>query len=187
MQNKLEADSRNDRSNSIFDQNGTQVETIQVDEARLGGTVRLPLLKQALVMYHANLRQGTVQTAGTRRSRGFHSQDLPPEGHRQRPHGNHPPARSQGRRPCQAEAAQGLAAWRCRRRRARLARNSAILSKIQSNDIRVVTEIKLPEPKTKHMVKVYKALGIDRSCLFALAERDEVLVSGRRAISTARR
>jgi len=37
--------------------------------------------------------------------------------------------------------------------------------KIKSNDIRVVSEIKLPEPKTKHMVQIYKALGIDRSCL----------------------
>jgi ribosomal protein L4 len=32
-----------------------------VDEAKLGGEVRKNLLKQALVMYHANQRQGTVR------------------------------------------------------------------------------------------------------------------------------
>jgi len=31
---------------------------VPVDEAKLGGAVRKNLLKQALVMYHANQRQG---------------------------------------------------------------------------------------------------------------------------------
>ena len=55
---------------------------------------------------------------------------------------------------------------------ATLARNSAILSKIQSNDIRVLDKIDLPEPKTKHVAEIWKALGIDRSCLVALAGHD---------------
>ena len=38
-----------------------------------------------------------------------------------------------------------------------------------------MTEIKLAEPKTKLMAQVYKALGIDRSCLLALNGRDEAL------------
>src|SRR5438067_9544648 len=51
----------------------------------------------------------------------------------------------------------------------------AILSKLQSGDVRVVDQLKFDEPKTKLMAQVYKALGIDRSCLFALAGRDETL------------
>src|SRR3954449_10128859 len=46
----------------IFNQSGDKVDTFQVDEAKLGGEVRNELLKQALVMYHANQRQGTVRT-----------------------------------------------------------------------------------------------------------------------------
>jgi large subunit ribosomal protein L4 len=64
----------------------------------------------------------------------------------------------------------------------RLARNSAILSKIQSNDIRVIDEIALDQPKTKLMAGVFKALGIDRSCLFALPARDENLERSARNI-----
>jgi large subunit ribosomal protein L4 len=57
----------------------------------------------------------------------------------------------------------------------RLARNSAILLKIQAKDIRVVDELKLEQPKTKLMAQVYKALGIDRSCLLALAGQDATI------------
>src|SRR5215217_9162132 len=46
----------------VFNQSGEKVDTIQVDEAKLGGSVRTNLLKQALVMYHANKRQGTSRT-----------------------------------------------------------------------------------------------------------------------------
>src|SRR6478672_4483202 len=46
----------------VFNQTGQQIDTLQVDEERLGGEVRTNLLKQALVMYHANKRQGTVRT-----------------------------------------------------------------------------------------------------------------------------
>src|ERR1700755_1267161 len=46
----------------IFNQAGEKIDTFQVDEKKLGGEVRQNLLKQALVMYHANQRQGTVRT-----------------------------------------------------------------------------------------------------------------------------
>ena len=46
----------------VFNIEGAQVSTIQVDPAKLGGEVRPALLKQAIVYYHANKRQGTVQT-----------------------------------------------------------------------------------------------------------------------------
>src|SRR3989440_7636027 len=46
----------------VFNQTGEKIETFKVDEAKLGGEVRKELLKQALVMYHANQRQGSVRT-----------------------------------------------------------------------------------------------------------------------------
>ena len=45
----------------IYDQSGKQLESIKIDEAKLGGEVNKPLLKQALVYYHANQRQGSVR------------------------------------------------------------------------------------------------------------------------------
>ena len=49
-------------------------------------------------------------------------------------------------------------------------------------DIRVVDQIKLEQPKTKLVAQMFKALGIDRSCLLALAGRDEVLERSARNI-----
>ena len=64
----------------------------------------------------------------------------------------------------------------------RLARNSAILAKIQSQDIRVIDEIKLEQPKTKFVAQMFKALGIDRSCLVAVDGNDQHLVRSARNI-----
>ena len=52
---------------AVYNRDGKEIETLQVDEAVFGGVVRHPLLKQAIVMYHANSRVGT----GATKSRGM--------------------------------------------------------------------------------------------------------------------
>ena len=42
----------------IYNTDGKQVETLQVDERIFGGQVNTSLLKQAIVAFHANQRQG---------------------------------------------------------------------------------------------------------------------------------
>ena len=46
----------------VYNQAGQEIEKFSIDEAKLGGEVRRNLLKQAIQMYHANQRQGTVRT-----------------------------------------------------------------------------------------------------------------------------
>src|SRR5271154_3572782 len=133
----------------VFDQSGQKVESLQVDEARFGGTVRPELLKQALVMYHANQRQGTVKTLARGEVAGSTRKIF-----RQKGTGNarmgtiRQPVRKGGGHAKQKRPKD----WRLDlpKKARRLGPKSAILSKIQSQDIRIVTEIKLPEPKTKH-------------------------------------
>jgi large subunit ribosomal protein L4 len=158
----------------VFDQTGQKLESVQVDEAKLGGEVRKNLLKQAIVAYHANQRQGTVQTLARGEVAGATRKMF-----RQKGTGN---ARTGGiRNPIKKGGGHAKQKrpkdWRqaIPKKVRRLARNSAILMKLQSNDVRVVNEIKLPEAKTKHMAQVYKALGIDRTCLLAIHGRDESL------------
>jgi large subunit ribosomal protein L4 len=163
----------------VFDQSGQKVESLQVDEAHFGGRVRPELLKQALVMYHANKRQGTVRTLARGEVAGSTRKIF-----RQKGTGNarmgtvRQPVRKGGGHAKQTRPKDWRQAMPKKARR--LALGSAILSKLQTQDIRVVTEIKLPEPKNKHMVQVYKALGIERSCLFALADKDPLLVRSAR-------
>ena len=165
----------------VYNQTGQKVDTLEVDEGKLGGEVRKNLLKQALVMYHANQRQGTVRTLARGEVAGSTRKMF-----RQKGTGN---ARTGGiRNPIKKGGGHAKQKrpkdWRqaMPKKARRLARNSAILSKIQSNDIRVIDQIALDQPKTKLMAGVFKALGIDRSCLFALPGRDENLERSARNI-----
>ena len=165
----------------IYNQTGSKVETIQVDEAKFGGEVRTNLLKQALVMYHANQRQGTVRTLARGEVEGSTRKI-----YRQKGTGNarmgsiRQPVRKGGGHAKQKRPKDWRQAMPKKARR--LARNSALLSKFQSGDVRVLNEIKLDQPKTKLVAAIYKALGIDRSCLLALPGRDEAVERSARNI-----
>jgi len=165
----------------VFNQAGQKVDTVQVDESKLGGEVRTNLLKQALTMYHANQRQGTVRTLARGEVAGSTRKMF-----RQKGTGN---ARTGGiRNPIKKGGGHAKQKrpkdWRqaMPKKARRLARNSAILSKIQSQDIRVIDGIKLDQPKTKLVAQMFKALGIDRSCLVALDGHDQSLERSARNI-----
>jgi len=156
----------------VYNLKGERLESMQVDEAKLGGEVRTNLLKQALVMYHANQRQGTVRTLARGEVAGSTRKMF-----RQKGTGN---ARTGGiRNPIKKGGGHAKQKhpkdWRqaMPKKARRLATQSALLSKLQSNDVRVVDQLGLEQPKTKLVAQMYKALGIDRSCLLALQGRDE--------------
>jgi len=165
----------------VYNQQGQKVSTYQVDEQKLGGKVRASLLKQALVMYHANLRQGTVQTLARGEVAGSTRKMF-----RQKGTGN---ARTGGiRNPIKKGGGHAKQKrpkdWRLAmpKKQRRLARDSALLAKIQSQEIRVIDQFNLEQPKTKVVVGMFKALGIERSCLLAIDGRNEVLHKSARNI-----
>ncbi len=146
----------------IYNQAGQEVGKFPVDEAKLGGEVNAALLKQALVMYHANRRQGTVRTLARGEVAGSTRKMF-----RQKGTGN---ARTGGiRNPIKKGGGHAKQKrpkdWRLAlpKKARRAARNSAILAKLQSDEIRLLDNIALEEAKTKHVAKMLKALGIERS------------------------
>jgi large subunit ribosomal protein L4 len=165
----------------VYNQTGEEVEKFEVDEAKLGGEVRRNLLKQAIVFYHANQRQGTVRTQARGEVAGSTRKMF-----RQKGTGN---ARTGGiRNPIKKGGGHAKQKrpkeWRqaLPKKARQLATKNAILSKIQSNDLKIVSEIKLEAAKTKHVAAMFKALGIDRSCLLALAGKDEAVERSARNI-----
>ena len=124
----------------VFNQAGSKVDTIQVDEAKLGGEVRTNLLKQALVMYHANQRQGTVRTLARGEVAGSTRKMF-----RQKGTGN---ARTGGiRNPIKKGGGHAKQKrpkdWRqdMPKKARQLATKSALLMKFQANEVRVVDNI----------------------------------------------
>jgi large subunit ribosomal protein L4 len=165
----------------VFNQAGSKVDTIQVDEAKLGGEIRKSLLKQAIVMYHANKRQGSVRTLARGEVAGSTRKMF-----RQKGTGN---ARTGGiRNPIKKGGGHAKQKrpkdWRqaMPQKARRLARNSALLLKFKANDVRVIDDLKVDAPKTKVVAALYKALGIDRSCLVALSDRNENIEKSARNI-----
>ena len=156
----------------IYNQSGEQVDTYQLDEAKYGGEVNAPLLKQAYVMYHANQRQGTARTKNRGEVAGSHQKM-----YRQKGTGNarmgtkRSPIRVGG-----GHAHQKLPkSWRkdMPKKQRRLATRNAILAKLLDGGVKVVDDINLPEAKTKHMAGALKSLGLDRTVLLALPNSDD--------------
>ena len=155
----------------VYNTSGEKVESLQVDEAAFGGQVNVALLKQAIVAYHANRRQGSATT----RSRGLvvgSTRKL----FRQKGTGN---AR-RGARRTNVLRGGGVAfakvphdyGKRLPRKMRRAALDSAILAKILGEDLMVVDGLKIDAPRTREMAVVLRNLAVDRSCLLALGERD---------------
>ena len=155
----------------VYNTNGEQVDSFAVDEQVLGGKVNVPLLKQAVVAYHAGRRR----SAATTKSRGMvsgSSRKL----FRQKGTGN---AR-RGTIRTNILRGGGVAfgkkprSFRKRlpRKMRRAAVASAILAKVLGEDLIIVDELKLESPRTKDMAKIVANLKINRSCLLTLAEQD---------------
>lgn len=165
----------------VFNQNGQEIEKLQVDEAKLGGKINNALLKQAVVMYHANKRQGTVRTQARGEVAGSTRKLFKQKGTgNARTGGIRNPIKVGGGHAKQKRPKDWRQALPKKARRA--ARNAAILSKIESKEIRVIDDIKLDQPKTKLMAQIFKALGIERTCLFAIQGRNEPIERSARNI-----
>lgn len=159
----------------VYNTDGAKVRTMQVDEQTFGGTVNISLLKQAVVTYHANRRQGTVKTK-TRGEVEGSTKKL----YKQKHTGN---AR---RGPIRTNVMKGGGMAFGKRPRdfrkpfpkamRKAALNSAILAKMLGNDLMVLEGLKCDAPKTKVVAGVMKNLKINRRCLLTLANRDSNLI-----------
>ncbi|MCL2700682.1 MAG: 50S ribosomal protein L4 [Phycisphaerae bacterium] len=167
----------------VYNTEGQQVDTVQVDEALFGGEVNISLLKQALTTYHANRRQGTVGT----KSRGM-IEGSTRKLFKQKGTGN--ARRGAVRSPVMKGGGVTFAKGPVRdfrktfpKKMRQAAVDSALLAKMQDNSLMVVKGLKADAPKTKTMVSVLRNLKINRRCLLTLAAPDKNIYLSSRNIS----
>ncbi len=166
---------------SIYNRDGQEVDVLKVDESLFGGSVRYPLLKQAIVMYHANKRVGTAAT----KSRGM-VEGSTRKIYAQKHTGN---ARAGTVRTGKrvgggvifAKTARDFGKRMPKKQRI-LARDSAILAKLLRNDIVVVDELKFDKPKTSDFISVLGNLKIESGCLVTINGYDGNLYKSARNI-----
>ena len=120
---------------------------------------------------------------GPRRSRRLDPQDVPPEGHRQRPHRRHPQPDQEGRRSRQAEAPEGLAPGHAQEGPPARHATARCSARSRATTFACSTQIKLEQPKTKTVAAdVQGAWASIAACLVAINGRNEMMEKSARNI-----
>ena len=155
----------------VYDIQGKQVDTLQVDENDFGGYVNEDLLKQAVVAYHANKRQGSASTLTRGMVSGTTAKAFKQKGTGRARRGSMKTHLLRGGGHAFAKAPRDFRKKLPRKMRHR-ALKSAILAKMLGQDLMVLQGLSITEPKTKALVGILKNLKINRTCLLALGDRD---------------
>lgn len=155
----------------IYNIEGKKVDTMSVDERAFGSTVNAPLLKQAVVAYHANKRRGTAATKSRGMVSGSTRKMFRQKGTGRARRGAIRTHVLKGGGHAFAKKPHSYRKTLPRKMR-RAALKTAILAKILGEDLLVLDGLSVGEPKTKEMARIFNNLKINRSCLLTLAERD---------------
>ena len=156
---------------AVYNTDGQEVDTLRVDEALLGGTVRYPLLKQAIVMCQANKRLGTAATKSRSMVAGSDKKLFRQKGTGNARVGNIRTGKRVGGGVIFAKTTRDFR-QRMPKKQRRLARDSAILAKLLGNNVVVVDGLKFEKPRTKDFVSILSNLKIERSCLVTISSED---------------
>ena len=168
----------------IKNRSGAQVGTYEFDEAELAGGINRQLLHDVVVMYETNRRVGTVRTKSRGEVKGSKKKMYRQKGTGRARMGNkRTPIRrggghTFGKRPVDWS-------YRLPRKAVALATRMALLSKFQDQQVTILDELAISQPKTKDVVAVLKALGLsEASCLLAIDGHDANVWKSARNIPT---
>jgi large subunit ribosomal protein L4 len=166
----------------IYNKSGAEVGKYEIDPDALAPKISQQLLHDVVVMYQANVRQGTHHTKDRSEVAGTTKKM-----YRQKGTGN---ARAGSRRAPQRRGGYHVFALRPRdygyrlpRKAVQAATRMAIARKLQSQDVVVIDELAFSEPKTKDMAAILKALNLGgESTLVTTAALDQNVYKSARNI-----
>lgn len=157
---------------AVYDMAGKEVSSYEIDPAELAPTINRQLLHDAVVMYQANLRQGTFRTK-TRGEVAGSTRKL----YRQKGTGN---ARAGARRSGTRRGGGHIFAkrprdfgWRMPRKALRAATRMALAARIADGEVCLVDGLPFDAPKTSQMAGVLSALGLAGSTVLVSAEKHD--------------
>lgn len=166
----------------IYNRSGSQVGSYEIDPTEIAPQINKQLLHDVVVMYQSNQRFGTAKTKSRAEVAGSTKKM-----YRQKGTGN---ARAGGRRsPVRRGGGHTFAKrprdwyFRLPKKAVQLATRMAFASKIISEQVVVIDELKFAAPKTKEMNGILKALKCDgASLLVATAAYDKLVYMSARNI-----
>lgn len=161
------------------------VGSTEVDETVFGDRIKWRVLRDAVVMYQANRRQGTHSTKTRAEVRGSNKKPW-----RQKGTGR---ARSGSRR-SPIWRGGGIIfgpkprdySYSMPRKALVQALRSALLGKLKDGEVAIIEGAKLAEPRTKAFVSAFAGLGVGGSALVVLPVGEDVLYRSARNINRTR-
>lgn len=166
----------------VVNMQGQNVGSMEIDPDDFGGAVNKQLLHDLVLMYQANQRLGTASAKRRGEVAGSGRKLF-----RQKGTGN---ARAGDRRTGKRRGGGATFGPKPRdysyavpRKARRLATRMALLSKLQDSEAVVLDRLSVPGIKTKSMVNVLKAVGLEgKSCLIATDSQDNFVYKSARNI-----
>jgi len=169
----------------IFDKSGKEIGTFSVDPSAIANRISAQLLHDAVVMYRANLRQGSAKSK-TRAEVAGHKKKM----YRQKGTGNARAGhvRSGVRRGGGHIFAKQPRDWSYRlpRKALQVATRMAVASKISNSQVTLIDALSAETPKTKDAAAVLKALAIQGTVLVAVESYNVELYKSFRNIEGVR-
>lgn len=168
----------------IHSKSGQQVGTYEFDATELcASEINLQLLHDVVVMYEANQRQGNVRTKSRGEVIGSTKKIYRQKGTGRARMG---PKRTPIRRGGGHAFAKRPVHWgyRLPRKAVALATRMALLSKFRDNEVTVLDDLTVAEPKTREVAALIKGLGLNgKTCLLTVAQYDENVYKSARNIA----
>lgn len=154
----------------VFDIQGKQAGTMSVDEIALGETVNADLIKQAFVMYHANLRQGSARTKNRAEIAFSKKKIVRQKGTGGARHGDKKANlfRKGGHAHSKRRTREDYHLDMPKKMRRKANRN-AFLAKLLDDEVKIITDLSFTEPKTRVFSDLLETLGVNQTALVALS------------------
>lgn len=164
---------------AIYNMSGAQVGEIELSDAVFGIEPHKQALYDAVVMQQASMRLGTHKTKGRSEVRGGGRKPWRQKGTGRARHGSIRAPQWVGGGTVFGPTPRSYK-YKLPKKVRRLAMRSALSSKVLDNNIVVLDELKMSQPKTKEFVNILKNLNVDRKALVVAAEyNDNVALSAR--------
>ena len=165
---------------SVYNMEGKEVGTIELNDAVFGVTVNEHLVHMAVVQQLANNRQGTQKAKTRSEVSGGGRKPWRQKGTGHARQGSTRAPQWTGGGVVFAPVPRSYS-FKMNKKEKQLALKSALTSRVQENKLIVVDELKLDEIKTKNFKKVMDNLKVTKG-LVVLAENDENVVMSARNI-----
>src|SRR4030067_2360585 len=166
----------------VYSKEGEKIDNLQLDDKKVGGPIRKKLLRDAVIMYEANKRQGTASTKTKGEVAG---------GGRKPWTQKHTGRARAGSIRSPLWKGGGVShgpkprdySFAIPKKARRLALYTALSAKAGDNELIVIDDLNFDIPKTKQMVGILKALKIDNSsCLIVVSRANETVWKSARNI-----